>query len=303
MPNQSPPVLDVRHLRLLAAVGKTGALTRAAAVVHLSQSAVSRQLAELEQGLGVRLFERRRRGLVATAAGARLVERSAELLEQLRGAERSVRQEVAPPPRVRISTECFTSYHWLPALLAEVRVKRPGASLEIVLEATRAPVEYLRRGLLDIAVTTSSPKDRKLSVTPLFEDELVAIAHPRHPLGKRPHLDASDFGEETLYVYEGQSRDLRRFEQRYFGTQSPGRVERVPLTEAIVGFVEAGFGLGIVARWAVAPELRARRLVAVQLAPGGMRRRWFAVTRVESLGEEIIEMAVRGLGQALGSGS
>ena len=160
-------------------------------------------------------------------------------------------------------------------------------------------LEYLRRKALDIAVTTSNPMDRKLSVLPLFEDELVAIAHPKHPLRGRAHLKAADFSGETLYVYEGQSRDLRRFEQSYFATHGPGRVERVPLTEAIVGFVEAGFGLGIVTRWAVEPELRARRLVALPLAPGGLRRRWVAVTRLESTGQDVVQAALAGLGKAL----
>lgn len=287
--------LEVRHLRLLSALGRTGALSRAASTVHLSQSAVSRQLAELEAGLGVQLFERHRRGLRATVAGARLVERAGALLEQLRDAELSVQKDVDPPSRLRISTECFTSYHWLPGLLAHLRVTRPGIHLEIVLEATRAPVEYLRRGLLDIAVTTSSPKDRKLSVTPLFEDELVAIAHPGHPLAQRAHLNAADFGNETLYVYEGSSRDLSRFERSYFGVRHPGRVERVPLTEAIVGFVEAGFGLGIVTRWAVEPEVRRRRLVALPLAPSGLTRPWFAVTRAGSSSAELLGTTLGGL--------
>lgn len=71
------------------------------------------------------------------------------------------------------------------------------------------------------------------------------------------------------------------------------------MTEAIVGFVEAGFGLGIVTRWAVEPELRTRKLVALPLAAGGLMRRWVAVTRVESLGQEVVQMALRGLGDAL----
>jgi LysR family transcriptional regulator for metE and metH len=292
-------VLEVRHLLLLSALGRTGAVTRAATVLHLSQSAVSRQLTDLEERLGVTLFERRRRGLTATAAGARLIEHSAELLDRIQGAELSVRQQVELPPRVRISAECFTSYHWLPRFLAELRTTRPGASLEVVVEATRAPVEYLRRGALDIAVTTSSPRDRKLSVFPLFEDELVAIAHPEHPLRRRPHLGAADFVGETLYVYEGESRDLKRFDQIYFADHRPGRIERLSLTEAIVGFVEAGFGLGIVTRWAVEPELRARRLVALPLAKGGVKRRWFAVTRGDSLGQDVVKVALRGLGRAL----
>src|SRR4051812_46679135 len=112
--------LEIKHLRLVQAVNETRSITRAGERLRLTQSAVSHQLKEIEDRLGAALFVRARRDLTLTAAGKRVLSSAAVVLEELRRAEEDI-AEISGSPRgaVRISTQCYTAYHWLPRLVKE----------------------------------------------------------------------------------------------------------------------------------------------------------------------------------------
>src|SRR5262245_12217427 len=136
--------LEVRHLRLVQAIALEKSVTRAAGRLHLSQSAVSHQLIDLERELAVRLFDRVGKRMVPTSAGARLLDSADRLLRELDGAEREIRA-LSAESRVplRVTTSCYTSYNWLPAALAHFSESHPRVEIAVVLEATRRAGEAL----------------------------------------------------------------------------------------------------------------------------------------------------------------
>src|SRR5690348_10181522 len=110
--------LEVRHLQLVAAVADVGSLTRAGDRLHLTQSALSHQLRDVESRLGAALFLRVGKRLVLTPAGERLLAAARDILDRLEHAERDIRQMGKDRAAVlRLTTECYTCYHWLPPLL------------------------------------------------------------------------------------------------------------------------------------------------------------------------------------------
>src|SRR3954467_7963445 len=110
--------LEIRHLRLVAAVADVGSLTRAGDQLHLTQSALSHQLRDIESRLGTALFLRIGKRLVLTPAGERLLAAATDVLERLEAAERDIRGLARDRVhRLRITTECYTCYHWLPPVL------------------------------------------------------------------------------------------------------------------------------------------------------------------------------------------
>src|SRR3954453_5089947 len=110
--------LEVRHLRLVAAAASVGSLTRAGDQLHLTQSALSHQLRDIESRLGAALFLRAGKRLVLTPAGQRLLASGTEGLQRLQQTEHDIREMGrAPAGRLRLTTECYTCYHWLPPLL------------------------------------------------------------------------------------------------------------------------------------------------------------------------------------------
>lgn len=271
--------LEVKHLELVRAIAEEGSMTAAGNRLHLTQPALSRQLAFAERRLGVALFLRARKGMVLTPAGGDLLEAGREILERLERAEQragNVRSGAAGV--VRIATECLTCYHWLPASLARFQAKWPGVEVRIVIEATPSPAQFLLAGKLDVAIASSRVESRKLVRTPLFRDELVAVVAPHHLLASRPYLTASDFADQQLFVYNLPLERNKIFREVLFPAGvMPRRVTQMQLTEAILELVRAGQGVAVLARWAAARELEARAVVAVPITPRGMHRQWSAL--------------------------
>ena len=268
-------LLDVRHLRLVQTVAESGTVTHAAAALHLTQSAVSRQLVELEARLGVELFSRAKKKMTPTAAGLRILRTAGPLLDELRALEEDVTQKAPPTPTLRIATECYTCYRWLPSAFPDLHRVQPELEVRIVLEATRRPIDALLRGEIDAAVVSGTTRDRRLVATPLFEDELVAVLHPAHPLAARTYLEPRHFAGETLFTH-----DLPP-EQFYFLRQvlgpagiEPRRTLRVPLTEAILEMVAANLGVTVLAQWSVQAHVDAGAVVARRVTRAGMMRTW-----------------------------
>jgi LysR family transcriptional regulator, regulator for metE and metH len=287
----SAPMLEVRHLRLVRAIADEGGPTRAASRLHLTQSAVSHQLAELEGRLGVSLFTRVRRQLKLTPAGARLVESARVLLADLARVERELHDAGSRRREVlRIAVECFTSYHWLPPIIAALAAECPHVEVRIVLEATREPVAALLRGTLELALVSSPVRDHGLVSEPLFDDEWTVILAPTHPLAERPFISAGELGGETLFAHAAPRSDVERLRELIAAEQAPmPHVAPVPLTDALVELVKAGLGVAIVSRWAVAPWLARGEIVARRLTRAGLAEKWSAVYRHDA--EERLPLA------------
>jgi LysR family transcriptional regulator for metE and metH len=190
---------EIRHLRLVRAIAEEGGPTRAAARLHLTQSAVSHQLTELEGRLGVALVSRVRRQLKLTPAGARLVEAARTLLGDLSRLEAELHTAASRKREaLRIAVETFTSHHWLPPIMMTLAKESPHVDVRIVLKATRAPVTALLRGEIDFAPVSSPVRDAALITEPLFADEGIIIVSPAHKPAARPFISAAALGKETL---------------------------------------------------------------------------------------------------------
>jgi LysR family transcriptional regulator for metE and metH len=218
--------------------------------------------------------------MVITPVCERLREAAHTILGELARVEEDVARARAGCEAVlRLSTECYTCYHWLPPVLKTFRQEFPTVEPRIVASATRRPVRRLLEGRLDVAIVDSEVHDRRLHVAPLFQDELVAVVAPEHPWSERPFVVAEDFRTEHVIGYlltPGQSTLFR--EVLIPAGVKPKQVSRVQLTEAIIELVKAGMGVGALARWAVAPHLEAGTLRAVRVTKRGVHRLWSAVT-------------------------
>ncbi len=270
--------LEIRHLRLVAAVDDLGSLTRAGERLHLTQSALSHQLRDIESRLGTALFLRVGKRLVLTPAGERLLASARDVLDRLDRTEGEIRQMAEDRVGlIRLSTECYTCYHWLPPLLAKFRPAFPRVDVRIDVAATHRPLERMLAGKLELAIVSSPVKDRRLTVRPLFDDELVVISSPDHRFARQTHVKLADVRDETLFVYPPRDESLVLQNVLVPAGAPPARVEEVQLTEAITELVRAGLGIAILAPWAVRPLVERGALTARRLTARGLRRRWSAV--------------------------
>uniref|UniRef100_Q025Z5 Transcriptional regulator, LysR family n=1 Tax=Solibacter usitatus (strain Ellin6076) TaxID=234267 RepID=Q025Z5_SOLUE len=272
--------LEIRHLKLVETIAAEGAMTRAAARLYMTQSALSHQLAGLEESIGISLFRRVPRGMILTPAGEKLLACARSVLPMVREALESVTAaESEAQCTLRISTECYTCYHWLPSRLKAFQASFPRVEVEIVAEATRRPIDALLAGELDLAIVSDLPAQAAITSCPLFEDEMVAILSPEHRLAHRRNLSPRDFVAERLITYSVPLQQLGVYRQfLHPAGVTPARVSRVDLTEAIIEMVKANLGIAILARWAISRHLNIATLKALPLGRRGFHRKWYAIT-------------------------
>lgn len=214
-----------------------------------------------------------------TPAGERLLRSAHDVLGAMEQTEDAIRQLAGDNRGVlRITTECYTCYRWLPPLMKRYRRAHPRVDVRIDVNATNAPIAALLEGRLDLAIVSDAVRDRRVVSRPLFEDELVVVVAPSHPLASKPFVEAEDFAAETLLSYAPKEESTVC--QRLFipcGV-APANLLQVQLTEAIIEMAKSGLGVGVLAWWAVEPEVRAGRLRALPLTRRGWSRTWNAAT-------------------------
>lgn len=274
------PLIETRDLQLVSAIVRHGGVTAAARRLHLTQSAVSHHLRELEARLGVTLFERAHRKMLPTEAGRGLLDLADRVLPELVRTERTLRQLSRAPRRVlRLAISCSTAYHWLPRVVAELEAQHPGAELKIAVEAGAAPLEALLKDEIELALCHPEGEIRGLVCTPLFEDEVVGVLAPEHALAPREKLLGPDLAGQTLFTAVASGRDVEHFRRALYPDGGPYPVVRViPSTEAILELARAGQGIGVVARWALS-ERAAMGLAVRSLGDKGLWRQWAAYHR------------------------
>ena len=273
-------ILEARDLRLVQAIAEHGGATRASRQLHLSQSAISHQLRGLEDRLGVPLFRREGRKLCITPAGERLVQLSHEVLGSLLQVElelkRGLRQERS---KLRVATQCYTAYHWLPRALSALIGAHPEVDLVLTSEVLGDASHALNDKEVDLALCVAPPKRGNFSSVPLFKDELVLAVPRGHRLASKKFVEGRDLKGETLIQINVSALERERVTRVLFGSESAqlARVVRLPVAEAVLDLVQAGLGVSILAGFTLGARAERGDIVPVRLTERGIGRRWVGV--------------------------
>jgi len=281
-PMQSPR-LDIRHLQMIRAIGRTGRVVDAADELGLTPSALSHRIKEAERRLGVPLFERMHKRLRMTAAAEYLANFSEKFLGELYVIEDEVRRMNAGVDHVvRIAVENYSAYHWFPGFLAAFRTDHPHIDIQIMAGNRRDMAASLLDRHIDLAIVAGNSHHAATATLPLFEDPLVFICSPRHPLAGAKAVSARDIEGQSFITFtkipepDQEFARLFRPERRY-----PNWTAAVELPEAIIELVAADQGTSVLAQWAVAPHVATRRIVAIPLLPTPIMMRWKGAYREE----------------------
>jgi LysR family transcriptional regulator, regulator for metE and metH len=194
-------MIEIRHFQLIRAIAETGSVTKASQKLYLTQPSLSHQLKEIETRLGVRLFLRVNKSMVLTQEGKKILDAGDEILSKVSALEQELKSGNGSPRLLRITTQCYTCYHWLPTLMKKFQVKMPDTEIDIVPEAMNNPVDFLLKGQIDLAVTNKKPANG-IRFEKLFEDELVALVPSDHPLASKKLLQPADFAGQPLIIYK-----------------------------------------------------------------------------------------------------
>lgn len=271
--------IEIRHLQLIRAIDREGSMTLATDVLGVTQSALSHQLREIEDRLRTPLFHRVNRRLLLTDAGRRFLSSANHVLDELERVEAELEAVAAGREgRIRISTECYTSYRWLPLVLRAFRERWPSVEVTIAPEFTRDVTAALADGLIEVAIMHSEPADSGFAAVPVLRDEVMIVTSPDHPFVGRRYIDPADLRDEHLVLHGPIETSWFARDILAPANIRPRRVSEVMLTEAIIEVVAAGIGVAPLANWVAAESVSAGKVGSTPVTRHGYRRGWHAVT-------------------------
>ena len=256
--------MEIRQLRAFVAIAESGTFTAGALRVHVTQAAISMQIRQLETEIGAKVFVRAPRHVILTEAGEQLLRRARHILREhdaaldeiaeLAGAERG---------RLRIgSASAMVLTDQLPAILKELRKQHPAADIAVTSGTSEVLVDQILAGEVDIAFVSLPVDVRGIKTERLSQDQLVAIASPRHKLAKQKTISAYTLAGERLILGE-RGGNTRRLIDLFFA--QAGVTLRVAMElsrqQAIKRMVEEDMGVGIVPLQSVKEEVEKGRLI------------------------------------------
>jgi LysR family transcriptional regulator for metE and metH len=268
--------MEIRYLRLIKAIVEEGSITRAIDKLHLSQSALSYQLKEAEVQLGTPLFYRRNKKLILTPVGKKLYETANKVLKEIDYTESEIKKLISGENGIiRLSTECYTSYHWLPSVLRKFQHEFPNVEIEINFEATHRPIEKLIEGELDLAITSNPELTDKVEYVELFTDEMFAVVAPQHHWSDRTYIEAEDFKDVKLIIHSLPLDTVSVFRNLLSPKGiNPAKLIILPLTEASIELVKANMGVIVMANWALKPY-KDQNIKLIRVTQQGFYRQQF----------------------------
>lgn len=272
--------ITFRQLRAFAEVARQESFTRAAETLHLTQPAVSMQVKQLEDMLGVPLLEHHGRRIDLTEAGQEVyhyarsiagqLDELAMVLDGLKGVETG---------KLRI-TAITTAIYFVPQLLAAFRDRHPGITVSLDVSNRETVLSRLAENEADLAIMGRPPKGRDLDSAPFMDNPLVIVAPPDHPLAGQKNIRLKRLEDETFLVREPGS-GTRTAMERFFdehGIRLRTGMEVSSLV-AIKQSVQAGLGLGLMQRHALEMELALGRLVILDVEDFPILRHWYVAHR------------------------
>jgi DNA-binding transcriptional LysR family regulator len=272
--------MDIAALKTFLLVAQERSFSRAAAMVHRTQPAVSQAVRRLEDDLGEQLIDRSSKTGTLTEAGKVLQnygQRLVRLAEETESAIRELRD--LRRGRVLIGAN-EAAVHTLLPLIARFRQRYSDIAIDVRRVPARQIAVEVQQGSLDFGALTFRPTEQGLLEIPVGTDELVLLVHPGHALAGRKQVTMEELATEPVVAHNDPSpareRVLRLFEQHHIELKM---VISLPSLDGIKRAVELKLGVALLPRRCAITEIASGRLVAVPVAGVSRRRQVMLVCR------------------------
>lgn len=259
--------MNPHHLALFRTVADHGSITRASEALHISQPAVSAQVAALERQVGAKLFDRQPRGVRLTAAGEVLVGYARRIDQLEQEAKRALEDHLnLRSGRLSVGASTSIGSYLLPEVMGRYARRHPGVQLDLTISNTESIQQRLEDGTFDLGLTEGLAPADTFEIEVFREDRLILIVPPGHPLVDQGRVHLRQVLDFPLLVRElgsGTRAVLEQaFAQRGFELRP---AMSLGSSEALKRAVAAGLGLALVSELTVGPELELERLVVVPI--------------------------------------
>ncbi len=241
-------MIENRHLRYFCALARMQHMTRAARELHIAQPALTQNIQQLEEDLGVQLLHRNGRRLTLTEAGKAFwieAERSLQQFERVKvAAKRAGRGEIG---QISIGFGSTAGVETMPQLVRKFKSAYPHVQVDLVEMGATSQLQALRSGQIDLAIAYALP-DPELHSLELTPESLVATLSEQHPLASRESIALADLSREPFILpskeTSGTVHDAVVAECADAGF-TPNPVQEVNTLQTALGLVAAGLGVAI----------------------------------------------------------
>ena len=266
--------MDLRQLEIIRAIADSGSFTAAGEKLHVSQSAISRQILLLEEELGEAVFHRIGRRIRITPTGESLLQLSHRVFQDLQDTVTAISDtQESLRGTMRLVGGMTVCLYVFPALLAEVRRIHPNLDLKITVGSAERSIAMLRSGVGDLGLLTLPIEASDLVSVPVLQEELLLVTYPTHPLAKKRQVQSAELSRQPFILFETGSITRRLVDE--FFTRERIEAEIVMETEnveIIKAMVRNGLGISIIPWQAAADDVRTRQLYCSRIAGHSLQR-------------------------------
>jgi DNA-binding transcriptional LysR family regulator len=259
--------MDLRQLEILQAIAETGSFTACGRKLHVSQSAISRQILLLEEELGEPLFLRVGRQVRMTAAAESLVQLGQRVFQDVKETVGKITDRTGDMRgTLRLTGGMTVCLYVFPPLLKHMRRVHPHLDMRLTVATAGRSVEEIRGGRIDVGLLTLPVEESDLVTVPALREELLLMTTAKHPLTRRRVVTPQDLAAQPFVLFEAGSA-TRRVIDNFFASQNirPTVVMDTENVEIIKAMVRTGLGISIVPYQAVAREVRAGQLFCTRI--------------------------------------
>ena len=251
--------MDTQHLHAFVAIAEHGSFSAAAERLHLTQPAISKRIALLEEQLNASLFDRIGRQVALTQAGELLLSKAKLILGEVAAAQRAIADLQGDiQGKLSIATSHHVGLHYLPAYLREFSIKYPQVKLDLhFLDSEQAYHEILQ-GRFDIAIITLAlHQDTRLQSETLWHDQLHFVVAPTHALATQPHLQLVDLSQHPAIMPDTNTYTTQLIKNLFAQQQLPLNIGMVSNhLDTIKMLLSIGLGWGVLPRRIIDDELQ-----------------------------------------------
>lgn len=259
--------MDVRGLEVFISVAKHLNYTRAGQEVSLSQPSVSVRIKQLEDELGVKLFEQLGKKVALTEAGSLLVPHARRVITAIQDAKHAIEDlQGLERGSLRIGASTTPGMYLIPQIIARFKERYPKIEIHLGIKDTKLVEEGVIRNEFDFGFVGGHLVGDEVDVLAWVTDQLVLVVGPKHPLAKKKSIEAEDLRKEKFILRElgsaTRSTIASHLQKSNLAVQTIMEMEN---PESVKKAVQSGLGIAFISKFAVETELKAKTLVNVNV--------------------------------------
>jgi DNA-binding transcriptional LysR family regulator len=259
--------MDLRQLEIIRAIAETGSFTAAGRKLHVSQSAISRQILLLEDELKEPVFLRVGRRIRITPAGEALLQLAHRVFQDVTDTLAGITDsQESLRGQIRLLGGMTVCLYVFPALLTELKRQHPNVEFKLVTGSAERCLANLRAGTGDLAFLTLPVDQPDLVTIPVMQEELLLVTAARHPLARKRKIHPQDLVRQPFVLFEPGSNTRRVIEEFFMTSRiEPQIVMETENVEIIKAMVRHGIGISIIPYQAVSRDVTSGQLFCARI--------------------------------------